>query len=247
MAKRKSISAVVPAYNVEQSLQAGIESLAAVLRECADKFEIIIIDDGSTDRTGELADRLAEADPEHVRAIRHQQQLGYGASLREGFQAAGMSLILQFTADGQFDPADLGKLLELGNRHDIVTGYRLGRQDSWQRRLLSWGFRKFAGVVFGVHATDCNCGMKLYRRKVFKHIVIKSRGFLADAEILAKANVLGYRVTEVGVGHRRAVGDSRRCRFSHMAGTLGEAWHMLHAFELTPDETTAGRQTVETQ
>ena len=146
-------------------------------------------------------------------------------------------MLFRSDADNQFDANELPLLIKLIDKHDIVTGYRLERKDSWRRRLLSWGFNKFVGVTFGVYARDCDCAFKLYRRKVFKHITMHSRKFFIDAEILAKANVLGYRIGEVGVTHLPRVQGRASIRVSHIFTTLAEAWQMLHSFDLQPDST----------
>jgi glycosyltransferase involved in cell wall biosynthesis len=233
---RRAVSAVMPAYNEEACLEQATENLRQALAECTEEFEIILVDDGSTDATPAMADRLAEMHPE-VRVIHHRPNAGYGASLRDGFRAARLPLVFYTDADNQFEMREIPRLLELIDKYDIVSGYRMKRQDPWQRRFFSWGFKKLIGLVFGVHVRDCDSAFKLYRRKVFQHITMESRMFFIDAEILAKANVLGYRIGEVGVTHRPRSGGRSTVRLSHILTTLGEAWHMLNRFDLAPDPT----------
>ena len=233
---RRAISAVMPAYNEEDCIEQATENLRAALAECTEEFEIILVDDGSTDRTPEIADRLAAAHPE-VRAIHHKPNAGYGASLKDGFLAARLPLVFYTDADNQFIMREIPRLLELVDKHDIVTGYRADRQDPWMRKVFSWGFKKLIGVTFGVHVRDCDCAFKLYRRKVFKHVTMHSRMFFIDAEILAKANVLGYRIGEAAVTHLPRSGGRTTVRLSHILTTLREAWHMLRHFDLEPDPT----------
>ena len=146
-------------------------------------------------------------------------------------------LAVQTRVPRQFDPREIPKLLELIDQHDIVTGYRIDRQDPWLRKFFSWGFKKFIGLVFGVYVRDCDCAFKLYRRKVFKHITMESRQFFIDAEVLAKANVLGYRIGEVGVTHLPRTDGQSTVRLPHILSTLREAWYMLGTFDLEPDPT----------
>jgi len=221
-----AVSAVLPAYNEQEVLRQSTEELHAALAKACERFEIIIVDDGSTDGTPRLADELAEAYDE-VRVIHHRPNQGYGAALRSGFTSARLPLVFYTDSDSQFVPGEIGLLLERIGEADIVTGYRAERQDPWKRKFFSWGFKKFIGLVFGVRVRDCDCAFKLYRRKVFDEITIDSNMFFVDAEVLAKANVLGYRIDEVAVTHRPRAGGQSTVRLGHILSTLREAWHML--------------------
>jgi len=223
---KPAISAVLPAYNEEACLRAVTESLHKVLAGLCSRFEIIIVDDGSTDSTPQLADTLA-GDYAEVRVIHHRPNKGYGAALRSGFTRSQMPLVFYMDADGQFDPTEIPLLADGIGEADIVTGYRADRRDPWIRKIVSWGFRTFIGLVFGVRVRDCDCAFKLYRRKVFNEITIASDAFFVDAEVLAKANVLGYRIDEVPVTHRTRAGGESTVRLSHILSTLREAWHLL--------------------
>ena len=171
MANGRAISAVMPAWNEEQGIVETVESLRAALAGCAEEFEIVLVDDGSTDATGRLMDGLAEKYSQ-VRVIHHSQCEGYGASLRDGFLAAKLRLVLQTDASGRFDFNEIPLLVARIDQADIVAGYRTRRRDSWGRRLLSRGFRFLAGLTFGVYLRDVNCPLKLYRRKVFKQMTM---------------------------------------------------------------------------
>jgi len=223
---RPAISAVLPAYNEEACLGEVTESLHKALGKVCERFEIIIVDDGSTDSTPQLADALA-GDHAEVRVIHHRPNRGYGAALRSGFTSAQMPLVFYMDADGQFDPQEIRLLADGIRQADIVTGYRANRRDPWMRKFFSWGFKTLIGLVFGVRVRDCDCAFKLYRRKVFNEIAIASEGFFVDAEVLAKANVLGYRIDEVPVTHRPRAGGESTVRLSHILSTLREAWRLL--------------------
>jgi len=221
-----AVSAVLPAYNEQEVLRPSVEELHGALTKACERFEIIIVDDGSTDDTPRIADRLADEFKE-VRVIHHRPNKGYGAALRSGFTSARMPLVFYTDADGQFVAGEIGRLLARIGEADIVTGYRADRQDPWRRRFFSWGFKKFIGFLFGVHVRDCDCAFKLYRRKVFDEIRIDSDQFFVDAEVLAKANVLGYRIEEVAVTHRARAGGESTVRLGHILSTLREAWHVF--------------------
>lgn len=138
-----------------------------------------------------------------------------------------MPLVFYMDADGQFDPQEIRLLADGIRQADIVTGYRANRRDPWMRKFFSWGFKTLIGLVFGVRVRDCDCAFKLYRRKVFNEIAIASEGFFVDAEVLAKANVLGYRIDEVPVTHHPRAGGESTVRLSHILSTLREAWRLL--------------------
>jgi len=224
--KGHAVSGVLPAYNEQEVLRPSVEELHAALAKACDRFEIIIVDDGSTDDTPRLADDLA-AEYEAVRVIHHRPNRGYGAALRSGFTSARLPLVFYTDADGQFVAGEIGRLLARIGDADIVTGYRADRQDPWRRRFFSWGFKRFIGLVFGVRVRDCDCAFKLYRRKVFDEITIDSDRFFVDAEVLAKASVLGYRLDEVPVTHRPRAGGESTVRLGHILSTLREAWHVF--------------------
>ena len=208
-APKPAISAVLPAYNEEACLRVVTESLHRALAKVCERFEIIIVDDGSTDSTPQLADTLAGECPE-VRVIHHRPNQGYGAALRSGFTSAQMPLVFYMDSDGQFDPTEIRLLTDGISEADIVTGYRADRRDPWLRKFFSWGFKQFIGFVFGVFVRDCDCAFKLYRRKVFREITIASD-----------------RIDEVPVTHRPRAGGESTVRLSHILSTLREAWHLL--------------------
>jgi glycosyltransferase involved in cell wall biosynthesis len=241
---RRAVSAIMPAYNEQECIVKATEDLRAALADCTEEFEIILVDDGSTDQTPQLMDGLADAYAE-VRVIHHQPNAGYGVSLRDGFLAARLPLVFYSDGDRQFDMREIPRLLEHVDSCDIVTGYRARRQDPWMRKFFSWGFKQLIGVVFGVYVRDCDCAFKLYRRKDFKHITMESRMFFIDAEILAKANALGYRIGEVPVTHLPRSGGQTTVRLSHILTTLREAWHMLRTFDLDADPSVNRRQASE--
>jgi dolichol-phosphate mannosyltransferase len=237
MAIRRAVSAVMPANNNEECIVSATENLRSALAGCTEEFEIILVDDGSRDATAQLTDELAAKYPE-VRVIHHRPGAGYGASLRDGFLAARLPLVFHANPDHRFDLREIPLLLARIDQAEIVTGFRAQRCDPWKRKLLSWGFRQMAGVMFGVYVRDCDCAFKLYRRKVFKHITMESGTFFIEAEILAKANALGYRIEEVAVTHLPPSSGPASAQPSHLLTVLREAWHMMHTFDLKPDPTT---------
>ena len=195
------LSVVLPAYNEAANLPATVAGALAVLRELGGRFEVIVVDDGSRDGTGALADALARETPE-VRAVHHPSNRGYGAAIRSGFAAATLPWLFFTDADGQFDLRELPPLLPHAARADIVAGYRLRRHDPWFRRLYALLFgRLLVRALLGVRVRDLNCAFKLLRRDLVASLDLRSDGALINAELLGKAQRAGARIVEVGVHH----------------------------------------------
>jgi len=206
--RKYPLSVFYPCYNEQDNVRRVVGEALAVLPSLSDDFEIILVDDGSKDRTGEIIDSLA-AEDSRIRAVHHPANRGYGGALQSGFRAATKELVFYTDGDGQFDIAELPKLLELIDRYDIVSGYRVRRQDSVIRRLNAWMWGRLVTAVLGFKCRDVDSAFKLYRRAIFDRIEMKSTGALIDAEILARARRAGYTLTEVPVSHRPRVAGSQ--------------------------------------
>jgi glycosyltransferase involved in cell wall biosynthesis len=189
-------------YNEESNIEQAVTSALAILSDAADQHEVIVVDDGSRDRTGAIADRLA-VDRPNVRVVHHATNRGYGAAVRSGFEAARHPLIVLADGDNQFDLTELPVLLRNIGDHDIISGYRLARHDPVFRRLYAFMYNRAARLLFRVPIRDVNCGFKVYRRSLIARLLpqLRSNGALINVEIFARARKLGARVTEVGVHH----------------------------------------------
>jgi len=195
-----SITAFFPCYNEQGNIGRTVEQALKVLESLGADFEVIVVDDGSTDETSAIADRIARRDS-RVKVVHHRRNLGYGAALQAGFKAATKELVFYTDGDGQFDISELPPLVALMEQYDIVSCYRLNRQDNLIRKVNGWCWTKLACVLFGMKLRDIDCAFKLYKREVFDNITLSSSGALIDAEILARAVRKGYRVTQIGVHH----------------------------------------------
>ena len=195
-----SLSAVLPAYNEEKVIREVIQSLAAILPTVAERHEIIVVNDGSTDRTEEILGEIGRRDPSLV-VVHHRKNRGYGAALRSGFSRARHDFIFYTDSDGQFDLSELPRLLAHTPGADIVTGYRANRKDPLHRKFNSGLFRTFARWALGIRLRDIDCAFKIYRREVLDSLVLHSDGILIDTEIFYKANRKGFTVREVPVTH----------------------------------------------
>ncbi|UCF00426.1 MAG: glycosyltransferase family 2 protein [Planctomycetota bacterium] len=195
-----SISVFFPCYNEQDNIIRTVEQALNVLGELNAVFEIIIVDDGSSDATGQIADEIAARDS-RVKVVHHSTNLGYGAALQSGFKAATKKLVFYTDGDGQFDINELPPLLPLMEQCDVVSCYRLNRQDPLIRRINGWCWTKLVCLLFGMKIRDIDCAFKLYKREIFDDFEFFSAGALIDAEILARAVCRGYRVTQKGVHH----------------------------------------------
>ena len=196
----KSLSVVFPAFNEEANIRAVVEDAYRTVPKLAPIFEIIVANDGSKDRTGEICDRLVEELPE-VRVVHHPRNRGYGAALKSGITLARYDLIFFTDADGQFDLNEVAALLEQADSYDIVAGYRARRQDPPHRLLFAWGWNILVRLVLGIRIRDIDCAFKAFNRRVFNSIQIQSVGAMVNTEIFVQASKFGMTVKEVRVSH----------------------------------------------
>ncbi len=196
-----SLSIVLPAYNEEANVESAVEQVSTVAQQLGMDYEIILVNDGSADRTGEVARELMQRIP-NFRLVEHYPNRGYGGSLKAGFAAATKELIAFVPADNQFDFSEIDRLLErLHAGADIVSGYRAERQDTLIRKLNAFGWNTLVRLLFGHLCRDIDCGFKLFRREVLDHVTLVSDGAMIDTEFLAGAKARGYRIAEVPVTH----------------------------------------------
>jgi glycosyltransferase involved in cell wall biosynthesis len=195
-----SITVFFPCFNEQDNVSKVTRQAIGVLEGLRADYEVVIVDDGSSDNTGPVADRLA-AEYKRVRVVHHPRNLGYGAALQSGFRAATRELVFYTDGDGQFDLAELPPLLPLMQEYDIVSCYRMDRRDNFVRRMNGWLWTRTVGLVFSLNVRDIDCAFKLYKRAIFDHIKMESTGALIATEILARAAHKGYRITQRGVHH----------------------------------------------
>lgn len=195
-----SLSVILPAYNEEELIATTLSDVMSVLSSWMQDFEVIVVNDGSKDKTGEIIARLADYDS-RIRLINHPVNKGYGAALVTGFESVTKEFAFFMDSDGQFDIRDLLRFFPLIQEYDAVLGYRIDRQDTWMRKLNAWSWKKLVGFIFGVHARDIDCAFKLFRAEFFRTTTLETRGAMINAEILYKLARAGYTTTEVGVQH----------------------------------------------
>lgn len=203
-----ALSYFFPAHDEAENIEGLVEEALDVLPTLAEHFEIIAVDDGSTDGTAELADRLAASHPEVVRVVHHPVNLGYGSAVRSGIAAARHPLVCFTDGDRQFRIADLGRLTARldqpgpsGRRPDVVAGYRIERADPVLRLAYARVYRATLRVFFGLRVRDPDCACKLFRRDVLEGVRVESGGAFLSAELLIKIGERGGVVVEQGVPH----------------------------------------------
>ncbi len=198
------LSYFFPAHNEEANLRGLVAEAIETLPALAEAWEIVIVNDGSRDATGSIADELTAAHPGIVRAVHHPTNLGYGAALLSGFRAARHDLVAFTDGDRQFRVADIGRLTErlVGpDNPDVVVGYRIKRADPLVRTVYAKAYRVANLVWFGLRVRDVDCACKLFRRSALDGVAVESGGAFFSAELLIKLRAAGRTVVEVGVPH----------------------------------------------
>jgi glycosyltransferase involved in cell wall biosynthesis len=203
----EGLSVFLPSHNEEGNVERVIAGFTAVLPRVARDYEIIVIDDGSRDRTGEIADRLAQADS-HVRVVHHERNRGYGAAVISGIAAATKPWLMLCDGDGQFDAADVVSMAAYAGRFDAIIGHRVRRADPLTRRLNGRAWTILMRLLFGIRSRDVDCGFKLFKRDLIDPVKLRARGAMISAELLARMAGGGARLREVDVHHLpRQVGE----------------------------------------
>ena len=193
-------SIVIPAYNEEANINKIVKEVSRVLKDVADKYEIIIVDDGSWDRTGEIADTLARENS-FIKVIHHKHNKGYGAALWDGIHASRYDYIFFTDADLQFDLNDLKKLVYFVPEYEVVLGYRIKRRDGIIRAINAKAWNILNRIIFGLKVKDIDCAFKLFKSDVIKNVTLKSHGAMMSAELLINLQRRGVKFKEVPVTH----------------------------------------------
>jgi glycosyltransferase involved in cell wall biosynthesis len=227
-ARVPALSWFFPAHDEAANLEPLVEEALAALPALADEFEIIAVDDGSTDGTSELADRLAAAHPGLVRVVHHEHNQGYGAALRSGLRAARFDLVSFTDGDRQFRVSDLGRLTAaLAPGVDAVVGYRIQRADPLVRTVYARLYRVANRIFFGLRVRDVDCACKLFRRSALEGVRVESGGAFFSAELLIKLRASGRRIVEVGVPHHpRIAGSASGARPSVVLRAVRDFWNL---------------------
>lgn len=204
MGQISEISVFLPAYNEEANLPHTIENVLKNLKKNFKKWELIIVNDGSKDKTGQIADGFAKKDTQ-IRVIHHNPNQGYGPALISGLYACKYSWISFIDSDGQFDFGEITKLVSKQSKTqaDMVIGYYLKRQVPFFRKVNTRIWQIIVWLMFGLNVRDIDCGFKLISKKVLSKIekLESKRGAFISSEFLIKSQKAGFKIVEVGVNH----------------------------------------------
>ncbi len=234
-----------PAFNEEENVERTVQLALEQIGPMVDgSLEVLIVDDGSTDRTPQLADALAAADP-RVR-VHHQPNRGYGGALQAGFANARGELVCFSDGDLQFDLAEMQRLFDrLGDTQrpvDAVIGFRIKRRDPFHRIFIAKTYNAIVSIAFGLRVRDIDCAMKLFRRSVFDGLRLDAEGPFLSAELLIKLRARGVTMDQVGVNHYpRAAGTNTGASFTKILRTFRDLAVLRWALWTRRDEV-LGRQ-----
>jgi glycosyltransferase involved in cell wall biosynthesis len=196
----RSLSVVIPAYNEQANVATAAEHVSEIMQSLGMEHEIIVVNDGSRDQTGDVVRELQSRVP-HLRLVEHFPNRGYGGALKAGFAQARYDWIAFVPSDNQFDFGEIGLLLARAPEADIVGGYRANRQDPFIRKLNAFGWNSLVRFLFGTLCRDIDCGFKLFKRELLDHVHIESNGAMIDTEFLAGARARNYTIVDVPVTH----------------------------------------------
>lgn len=205
-----SVSAFFPCYNDAGTIQGLVLRIEEALKTITDDFEIIVVNDGSSDDSAEILRATMTSVPA-LRVIEHPVNRGYGAALITGFGAASRDYVFYTDGDGQYDPAEVVLLAEaMGPDIDVVNGYKRSREDAWYRKLVGGIYQKLARVAFDLPIRDVDCDFRLLRRVALQDIALESSDGAICVELVRRLRDSGARMAEVQVSHfARAYGSSQ--------------------------------------
>lgn len=233
------LTVVLPCFNEASNVAEAVTAASAAAEANAADYEIVVVDDGSSDRTAEIAAAIAEAD-RHVRLIVHGTNRGYGDALRSGVRAARMPWVLLTDADLQFDLQELQDFLPAAQDADLVIGWRIARKDPLHRRANAAAWNWLVRRLFNLPVRDVDCAFKLVRRDVVDAIPLTSHGAMISTELLVRALAQGARLQEVGVHHRpRTAGEQSGAAPRVVLRAFHELAHLRHQLRQVPPTTTA--------
>lgn len=197
---RTFLSLCMPAYNEEENIESCLDAACAMLPEFVERFEVIVVDDGSRDDTGDLVASYAQRH-DCVRLVQHEKNRGYGAAVSTGLKAAQGDVVIFTDSDGQFSLLDLPQLLMQLDDHDVVLGYRYRRADVGMRCLNAWSWNQLVRLFLKVYVRDLDCAFKLFRREIIDGLKLTSTGACINAEILVQCVQANLRMCEIPVTH----------------------------------------------
>jgi glycosyltransferase involved in cell wall biosynthesis len=214
------LSVFFPAYNDSGTIASMVIRAVKAASELTPDYEVIVVNDGSSDATAEIADELARTYP-RVRAVHHSTNRGYGGALQTGFRSATKELIFYTDGDAQYDPAELSRLWEkMTADADLVNGYKISRSDPLHRIVIGRVYHHLVSTLFGLTVRDVDCDFRLMRRSIFERINLEKTSGVICLEMMKKITDGRFRIVEVPVHHyHRAFGKSQFFNFPRIFKT----------------------------
>jgi glycosyltransferase involved in cell wall biosynthesis len=214
------LSVFFPAYNDSGTIASMVIRAVQAVSALTPDYEVIVVNDGSTDATAVIADELAQTYP-RVRVVHHPGNRGYGGALQTGFRSAAKELIFYTDGDAQYDPAEMSVLWSaMGPGVDLVNGYKISRSDPLHRIIIGRLYHHIVSLLFGLRVRDVDCDFRLIRRSVFERIDLQKMSGVICLEMMKKIQDAGFRIVEVPVHHyHRAFGKSQFFNFRRVAKT----------------------------
>jgi glycosyltransferase involved in cell wall biosynthesis len=223
-----SVSLFFPVYRDERTVRVVAHKALRLLRSLGVPFEVIIVDDGSPDRSGEIADELAREHAE-IRVVHHPKNLGYGAAVQSGIAACRHATLCMTDGDDEYEVEDFRKLLKLKDRYDLVITFRYRKIYSGTRIFVSWVYNVLLRFFFRTPFRDVSTGLRLVRREVLEDVELESTSPFVGAELAIKAMLKGYRVGEVGIQtFPRSFGSGRSTSIPNILATIRDMWRIYH-------------------
>lgn len=225
-----SLSIFFPVYRDEHTVEALTRACVAVARELTDDFEILIVDDKSPDRAGEIAENMAREFKE-VSVLHHDVNQGVGQAMIDGFNRSRKEYVFYTDGDFQYDVKELLLLAQHVKDYDVVIGYRLKRVEGLKRVFVSRCFHFMISSLLGVHSRDIDCSFKLMHRRFLDQVTFHTQSALVDTELLINARRLKFPVKEVGVHHyARRFGGSQCLRIKLILSMIKDVFHLRRIY-----------------
>ncbi|MCK4524835.1 MAG: glycosyltransferase family 2 protein [Candidatus Andersenbacteria bacterium] len=198
---KKEISIVIPAYNEAENLPLLCAEITSIMKNITDDYEIIIVNDGSSDKTQEVIEKLFQDDHDHIKGIQFRSNFGKASALKAGFNEARGKIIFTMDADLQDDPKEIPNFIaKINEGHDLVSGWKQNRKDSFIKNTSSKFFNLVTSLFSRVQLHDFNCGFKAYRREVAKSLDLYGQ---LHRYIPVIARNQGYKIAEIPIHHRK--------------------------------------------
>lgn len=229
-----SVSVFFPAYNDAGTIASLVLLAHMTVRKYTDDYEVIVVNDGSPDHTGELLDEMARVHP-WLKVVHHQKNRGYGGALRTGFETASKTLVLYTDGDAQYDPREFALLLDAySDDIDFVNGYKIARNDPFHRKIIGRVYHHFVKVAFGLEVRDVDCDFRLMRKSVFDKVTLTRSSGVICVELMKKVTDANFRIAQVPVHHyHRTYGKSQFFNFPRVFRTLRDLVNLWVELQIT--------------